>query len=87
MEESDPKTLFPILRYDRYILIDIFMNIEFKAVKKFMFKCCKWTRNYSEENWMFFLRGFIHRGLIPFDCSNDLLSYHWQERFYLEIMN
>ena len=57
---------FRKLRYDKYLTLDVMLNVEYQQALKFMFALTKDSRIFLSQNLITIKNGFINEGLITY---------------------
>jgi hypothetical protein len=83
MEESVRAFLFPKLCFDKYLTLDVLMNVEYETACEFIFYVNKAARSFLEFNASTILNGFINNGLIEYKFKFDYDGYQMLERLYM----
>ena len=71
MAESAVDFPFRKLTDNKYLTLDVMMNIEIQEVYQFLFAVNKKTRVFLEQNFFTIKNGFVNDGLIPFQFGDD----------------
>jgi hypothetical protein len=66
MEELKSDFPFRLLRYHKYLTLEVLMNVEHQEVLKYIFKVNRATRSYLENKFIAIRNGFINAGLITY---------------------
>lgn len=66
MVESAGEFLFRKLRFRKYLILEVMMNVERQEVLNFMFTANKASRAFLKQNFIAIRNGFINEGLITY---------------------
>jgi len=64
MDECHSNFLFRKLTYDKYLTLEVMLNVEHPEIYNFMFRVNKYTRSFLHNNFITVRNGFINEGLI-----------------------
>jgi hypothetical protein len=67
MVESHSEFPFRKLRYVKYLILNVMMNVDHPEVYKFMFSINKEARKFLQDNFITVRNEFINEGLITYE--------------------
>ena len=83
MENSPCDLPFQKFRHDKFLTLNVLMNIEHEEAYKFMFGVNNKTRTFLEHNFITIRNGFINEGLITYYIRTDFNHYSIFEKLYV----
>ena len=86
MVETVSSFPFQRIRYDKFLILDVMMNVKYQESYNFMFGVNKEARLFLQNNFISIRNGFINDGLIQYEIKCDFNGFLQLEKLYFSAL-